>query len=110
MHSTVVHNKPFLHATIAIHKEPFLHAIIAKEKEPFLHAITRIPTGLFLMVNKNSAETVYARICAIGHDESVSVHESADVFWYALAFVAYMVRASLLLYPYIRSHSFMLRT
>ena len=30
----------------------------------------------------------------IGHDESVPVRVSADVFWYALAYLAYMVRAS----------------
>ena len=28
----------------------------------------------------------------IGHDESVPVRVSADVFWYALAYLAYMVR------------------
>ena len=61
--------------------------------------MSRVPTGLFLMVSKNSAGTVYARICAIRHDESVSVRTSANVFWYALAYLAYMVRASLNMDP-----------
>ena len=57
----------------------------------------RVPTGLCLMVSKFVLYHIIRSHMHIGHDESVPVRESADVFWYALAHLVYnMVRASLI--------------
>ena len=47
------------------------------------------------MVSKFMLNHIIRLHMRIGHDESVPVRVSADVFWYALAYLAYMVRASL---------------
>ena len=44
----ITHNKPFLHATIAIHTQSFLHAIIDIQNKPLLHAIIAIHNKPFL--------------------------------------------------------------
>ena len=73
---------------------------IAKPPRSQAHPISivatpRVPTGLCLMVSKFGLNHIIRSHMRIGHDESVPVRVSADVFWYALAYLAYMVRASL---------------
>ena len=63
----------------------------------FLMVLARVPTGLCLMVGKFVLNHTIRSHMRIGHDESVPVHVGVDVFWYALAYLAYMVRASLVL-------------